>query len=111
MKKLSQQMKPVDDLWDKLEPNFKPSANAYYDKVMGLFTTTDLKGYRQDNKFANLLDDALHCFYAAHCQYFITIDKRCYDKAKLVYGKLKINCKVFTPVEFREWYVNHRLHE
>jgi hypothetical protein len=92
-----------EDLWDGLEPQFKETSNAAYDRIMGLFTTTDLKGYRQDNKFPNLLDDALHCFYAAHCNYFITIDAKCYDKAKLVYDKLKITTKVFTPSEFKIW--------
>jgi hypothetical protein len=100
-----------DDLWDKLEPQFKPSQNVYYDKIMSMFTKTDLKGYRQDSKFANLLDDALHCFYAAHCHYFITIDARCYDKAKLVYEKLKISCLVFTPAEFKKWHTDHSLKE
>jgi len=78
------------------------SPNASYDQILNLFTTTDLKGYSPDERFANMIDDALHTFYAAHCNYFITIDKRCTDKAKMVYQKLKINCEVITPQEFLE---------
>ncbi|MGF6847489.1 hypothetical protein QFZ51_002724 [Chitinophaga sp. W3I9] len=89
-----------DDIWDLATPDFKPSSNVFYDKIIHLFTTTDLKGYNQDERFANLLDDALHCFYAAHCECFVTLDLRCANKAKLVYNKLKIPAKVVTPLEY-----------
>ncbi|WP_235526197.1 hypothetical protein, partial [Pedobacter sp. Leaf216] len=89
-----------DELWEHASPKFKDSANLDYDKIMKLFTTTDLKGYRQDERFANMIDDALHCFYAAHCDYFITIDKRCADKARLVYEKLGISTAVYSPDQF-----------
>lgn len=92
-----------DELWDHASPKFKDSANHDYDKVMKLFTTTDLKGYRQDERFANMIDDGLHCFYAAHCDYFITIDKRCADKARLVYDKLGVATAVFSPAEFHSY--------
>jgi hypothetical protein len=91
--------------WDKLVDEsavqFKnTSPNAAYDKIINLFTSTDLKGYSQDERFANMIDDALHCFYGAHCQYFVTNDKRCSDKAKKVYEKLKLPSFVVTPAEF-----------
>jgi len=85
-----------NEAWEKAKPTFKPSPNPSYDKVVDLFTTTDLKGYRQDERFANLIDDALHAFYASHCDYFLTIDKRCADKARKVFETLKI------PTEVRE---------
>lgn len=88
-----------DELWKMADPGYKESSNPVYDKIMNLFTTTDLKGYRQDEKFANLIDDALHCFYGAHCHYFVTLDGRCYDKAKIVYEKLKITTLVLKPEE------------
>jgi hypothetical protein len=86
-----------DKAWDDLGAKFKVYKNPQADKVIGLFTTMDLKGYRQDERFANMIDDALHCFYAAHCDYFLTLDKRCADKAILVYNKLKIATKVIEP--------------
>ncbi len=92
-----------DTMFDEL-PQYNSSANLNYNSILTLFTRTDLKGYRQDEKFANMIDDALHCFYAAHCDFFITLDSRCYDKTKLVYEKLKIATRVFTPLEFKEWH-------
>ena len=89
-----------DEAWDDLSKNFKVSYNPEANKVIGLFTTTDLKGYSQDEKFANMLDDATHCFYAAHCQYFLTLDQRCLDKANLVYRKLKINTHAMKPEQY-----------
>ena len=75
------------------------SPNAAYDRIFNLFTTFDLKGYSSDERFTNLIDDALHTFYAAHCHYFVTIDKRCSLKAKKVYEQLKLPCKVVSPLE------------
>ena len=89
-----------DELWEKAMPAFKPAPNQAYDRIVHLFTTTDLKGYRADERFANLIDDALHSFYAAHCGYFITLDKRCADKAQKVYETLKIPTQVLDPQEF-----------
>jgi hypothetical protein len=89
-----------DETWEDLSKNFNASFNPQANKIMGLFTTTDLKGYRQDEKFANMIDDSLHCFYAAHCDYFLTLDERCFDKSVLVYNKLKINTKVLKPEIF-----------
>lgn len=90
-----------DQSWEDASTKYpQKSSNLAYDRIINLFVTTDLKGYRQDDKFANLLDDALHCFYAAHCDYFITIDSKCADKAKLVYGKLGITTKVYNPLAF-----------
>lgn len=94
-----------DEMWDEIDLKTAPSENPNYDKIIGLFTTTDLKGYRADERFANLIDDALHCFYGAHCDYFVTLDSRCYDKARLVYQKLNITTLVFTPMEFKDWLI------
>ena len=89
-----------DDARGKAKPNFKPFSNPSYDKVVDLFTTTDLKGYRQDERFANLIDDALHTFYASHCEYFLTIDKRCADKARKVFETLKLPTEIMEVPQF-----------
>lgn len=89
-----------DSLFEEMKPNYKSSNNLAFDRIIHLFTTTDLKGYQKDERFANMIDDALHTFYAAHCEYFVTNDKRCMDKAKLVYEKLGIKTIVSTPEEF-----------
>jgi hypothetical protein len=96
-----------DDVWEDLGKKFNASYNPQANQVMGLFTTTDLKGYRQDERFANMIDDSLHCFYAAHCDHFLTLDQRCFDKTILVYNKLKIATKVTTPEIFVEELSGH----
>ena len=47
-----------------------------------------------------MIDDALHVFYGAHCDYFLTIDDKCYYKAAETYYKLGINTKALKPNEF-----------
>jgi len=89
-----------DDLFELFKPKFKESSNPNYDKIINLFISTDLKGYNKDERFANMLDDALHTFYAAHCDYFISNDVRCMEKAKLVYKKLGIQTVIVKPEEF-----------
>ncbi|MGQ3013063.1 MAG: hypothetical protein ACT6QS_05120 [Flavobacteriales bacterium] len=93
-----------DGFFDMATPKFDTSSNANYNKIVGHFTSTDLKGYQKDERFTNMLDDALHTFYAAHCTCFITNDKRCIAKAILVYKKLGIGTMVFTPNEFMVHY-------
>lgn len=95
-----------DGLFDVMTPKFNTSSNANYNKIVGLFTSTDLKGYQKDERLSNMLDDALHTFYAAHCDCFITNDKRCIAKAKLVYEKLGIGTTVFNPTEFITYYTS-----
>ncbi len=90
-----------DEMWQQIEDSSSnKTSNPSYDKIVDRFISTDLKGYQQDARFANLIDDALHTFYAAHCDYFLTLDRRCYDKAKKVFHDLKISTEVMTPDDF-----------
>lgn len=89
-----------DEVWELYAPKNTLTSNPAYDKIFDLFTKTDLKGYNQDERFANLIDDALHVIYAAHCDYFVTIDNRCYEKALKVFHQLKIETKVMKPEDF-----------
>jgi hypothetical protein len=91
-----------DGMWEEAASHFLPGKNAQYDRIINEYTTTDLKGYKQDDKFANLIDDALHTFYGAHCDYFVTLDERCYEKALKVFDKLKIPTSVCNPRELVE---------
>jgi hypothetical protein len=88
-----------NEMWEKAIPDFKPDVCPEYDRVLTLFTTTDIRGYRQDDKFSNLIDDALHCYYGSHCDYFVTLDKKCFDKAKKVYSLLNLRTGVITPAD------------
>lgn len=83
-----------DALWEDSTSIFKSTSNPAFDKLFDYFIKTDLKGYRPDERFANLIDDALHVYYGSNCDYFVTIDERCFDKAKVVYSKFapKTSC-------------------
>lgn len=82
------------DIFDAYTPNNKTSDNSMYSKVVDVFFKYDLAGYKTDGHFNNMFDDALHTFYAAHFDYFITNDERCKYKAEKTYDKLHISTKV-----------------
>ncbi|MGG9962331.1 hypothetical protein [Ferruginibacter sp. SUN106] len=79
--------------------------NNDYSKLTGIFMQLDFVGYSSDkltdkNQYDNLFNDALHCFYAAHCDYFITSDKKMYKKTKAVFQSENIVTEVMKPREF-----------
>ncbi len=84
------------------------SKNKDYSKVTGIFMQLDFVGFGSDklnekNKYDNLFNDALHCFYGAHCDIFITSDKKTIKKTKAVYQSEGINTLVLKPKEFIEF--------
>ena len=84
----------LTDIFDTYTPNNRTRDNSMYSKVIDVFFKYDLAGYKSDGHFNNMFDDALHTFYAAHFDYFITNDDRCKYKAEKTYDKLKIKTKV-----------------
>lgn len=86
-----------DNIWEDITPDFKPSSNPMFDQLFNHFVKADLSGYKRDERFANLCDDALHTFYGSHCMYFVTIDERCLAKAQLVYKQFAKNIKAMKP--------------
>lgn len=91
-----------DETWDKYAAKSKTSDNPAYQKITDKYYKIDFKGYKADEKFANLIDDSLHVFYGAHCDYFVTIDDKCHYKAAEVYKELKISTKALKPTDFLE---------
>lgn len=81
-------------------PYNKTSDNPECQMVTDKYFNIDLQGKFADDKLHNLVDDSLHSFYAAHCDYFITLDKKCKYKSKLVYEELGIPVEVYEPYEF-----------
>jgi len=84
------------------------SKNKDYSKIIGTFLQLDFVGYGSDkltekNQYDNLFNDALHCFYGAHCDFFITGDKKTYKKTKAVYQNENIMTQVMKPAEFIEY--------
>ena len=84
----------LTDFFDLYTPNNKCSENLMYQKVIEMFFKFDIAGYKSDGHFNNMFDDALHTFYAAHFDYFLTNDDRCKYKAEKTYSKLSIKTKV-----------------
>jgi len=81
------------------------SKNKDYGKVIGIYMQLDFVGYNSDklsdkNKYDNIFTDALHCFYAAHCDFYLTNDNRNYKKSKAVYESEKIGTQVYKTKEF-----------
>jgi hypothetical protein len=84
----------LTDIFDAYTPENKTSDNSMYSRIIDVFFKYDLSGYKSDGHFNNMFDDALHTFYAAHFDYFITNDDRCKYKAEKTFDKLKIMTKV-----------------
>jgi len=84
----------LTDIFDAYTPHNKTSNNSMYSKIIDVFFKYDLAGYKSDGQFNNMFDDALHTFYAAHFDFYITNDDRCKYKAERTYEKLKIPTKV-----------------
>ena len=89
-----------DDAWERYTPKTKTSDNPIYQKITDTYYKIDFKGYKSDNKFSNLIDDSLHVFYGAHCDYFVTLDDKCHYKATEIYKLLNIETKALKPNEF-----------
>lgn len=66
----------------------------------------DMIGYKSDalkkpiNNMQNIQNDSEHSFYAAHCDYFVVIDKKLAIKAKVLFREFNIPTKVISPSEF-----------
>jgi hypothetical protein len=90
----------LDDAWEKYAPKNKTSDNPEFQKITDTYFKIDFRGYKSDEKFSNLIDDSLHVFYGAHCDYFVTIDDKCHYKAAETYHKLGIATIPMKPNEF-----------
>jgi hypothetical protein len=88
------------------------SDNINYSKFIGYYMLLDLIGFKSEklsdkNLYDNLFNDALHCFYAAHCDYFISNDKSCRKKTAAVYIHEGVTTEVWSPREFVDRYGQH----
>jgi len=91
-----------DSAWETQAAKTKTSDNPIYQRVTDTYFRIDFKGFKSDEKFSNMIDDALHVFYGAHCDCFVTLDDKCHYKAIETYKHLGIQTKVFKPNEFIE---------
>jgi hypothetical protein len=89
-----------DEMVEQYAPKSKTSDNHAYQKITDTYIKLDLRGHKSDDRFSNLIDDSLHVFYGAHCNYFITLDDKCHYKAAETYHKLGLVTKALKPQEF-----------
>jgi len=89
-----------DEAWEKYAPKNKTSDNPVFQKITDTYFKIDFRGHKSDDKFSNMIDDSLHVFYGAHCNYFITNDDKCHYKAAETYHKLGIATRAMKPSEF-----------
>ncbi len=97
----------MDNVWEKYAPKSKSISNSAYQKITDTYFKIDFRGYKSDDKFSNMVDDSLHVFYGAHCDYFVTIDDKCHYKASETFHKLGITTKAMKPHEFIEAFNAH----
>lgn len=89
-----------DDTWERYATKTKTSENPAFQKIIDTYCKIDFQGYKSDERFSNLIDDAMHVFYGAHCDYFVTIDEKCHYKAAETYHTLGILTRAMKPNEF-----------
>lgn len=92
----------IFEIADLYGPKSKTSKNESYSKVIETFYKYDLKGYKTDGNFNNMFDDALHTFYGAQCDFFVTNDDRCKYKAEKTYKRLKIKTIVINAKDYKQ---------
>ena len=89
-----------DEMWEKQAAKSKTSDNPACQRVTNTYFRIDFKGYKSDERFSNMIDDALHVFYGAHCDYFLTLDDKCHYKASETYHHLGIMTEALKPIDF-----------
>jgi len=89
-----------------IEPDEKTEIlNNLFMKFSMEYAGLDMSGYHPDsftkkNLFSNFTNDSHHAFYAAHCDYFVSYEKKLLSKAKAIYDKYKVETKTLIPKEF-----------
>jgi len=107
--------KQYDRLGFQIQPNIHEGKNApiWYDQISNEYLMLDMHGYQEDRvnvskgrkeTFKNTTEDAFHCAFASMGHFYITNDKKSYQKSKKVYEKLAIPTIVMRPNEFLEYY-------
>lgn len=96
-----------NDFFDLVDSAFhdkdKITRFSYYTTA---YQMLNLVGYKSDEiipkkkkGLPNHLQDAMHSFYGAHCDYFVAMDKKLTAKSKALYEKFGITTKLIHPSE------------
>ncbi|MBA2613172.1 MAG: hypothetical protein H0U95_14475 [Bacteroidetes bacterium] len=83
----------------------KTTENVLYENFCMVYPTFDMFGFRPEdlsskNTYENMSNDCQHAFYAAHCKFFLTNDKKTIAKTIATYKHFGILTEVCTPDEF-----------
>lgn len=77
------------------------SRYQYYTKA---YTSLDLLGFEKDAsknlKYKNLINDAIHSYYGAYCDYVVSDDQGFLNKTKVLFRLFEIETKVLSAQEF-----------
>ena len=92
---------------DYIESRFKNRKEpiTHYEYYTTAYLLLDLVGYKVDklpkpsDNLGNIRADGEHSFYAAHCDYFVAIDKKLRIKSKVLYNEFKVSTKIIEPEE------------
>ncbi|MDB5002145.1 MAG: hypothetical protein JWQ34_370 [Mucilaginibacter sp.] len=87
---------------DSLKIRFNDKPYSHFDWFITAYNTLDLFGYKADNNSStsNIVTDAFHAYYAAHCDIFLTEDKRLRDKARVLYEDGRFDTLILSENEF-----------
>lgn len=69
--------------------------------LLDMFYKSD-KLHKKGNNATNIVADAMHAYYAAYCDYFVTDDKRLAEKAAVLYKEFHINVPIISSKEIPE---------
>lgn len=116
---ISNANKPIEEinkvLSEKLDSNFDLISSTVNPNIKGTsdlflkFVTEmgflDMIGYHPDkldkkNLYSNYTNDTHHSFYAAHCDYFISEEKKLLEKSRIMYDRYGCKTKTLTVKEF-----------
>lgn len=92
----------IEKWFEELRPKSETGIMSSFDRFFETFFRFDISGYKSDARFPNMIDDALHTYYAAHCDVFLSKDERCRAKAIKTYERLKVSTRVYDPLAFLE---------
>jgi hypothetical protein len=92
---------------DTLRGNDPEKVFTLYDLYTHGYMCMDMLGVKKDtitkkNSFNNLLNDALHSYYAAHCDYLVTDDETTKEKSNALFTLFEFPTKALTATEFAQ---------
>jgi|GEM_PF-6726163 hypothetical protein len=85
---------------ENLKNYLKDKEPSRFEIFTNHYILLDFLGYYRDSHFKNLLQDAFHAYYGAHCDFFVTDDDNTYHKAKVIYDHFNIETVVCKSHEF-----------